>query len=122
MPVLLTVLGTANTPRPQGAKRIMQYKKAVTKSELTAKHAGAVYEDANPIADEEKALKAKNLWIHEWTAADVAPTRTASAWPAPRPRSRRSKASCSRQQGIRRVPATEAGVASLVQDLVKEHI
>ena len=123
MPVLLTVLGTANTPRPQGAKRIMQYKKAVTKSELTARHAGNVYEDANPIAEEEKALRAKNLWIHEWSAADVGadPNRIGLAGSPTKVKAIQSVV-LTGNQGFAAIPATEAGVASLVQELVKEHI
>ena len=31
LPVLFTVVGSANTPRPAGARRLMQYKKAVTR-------------------------------------------------------------------------------------------
>lgn len=70
LPALLTVVD-ANTPRPAGARRIMQYKKAVTRSELISRHGGADYEDANQLAEEEKKLKAKNLWIHERSANDV---------------------------------------------------
>lgn len=123
MPVLLTVLGTANTPRPPGAKRIMQYKKAVTKSELNAKFAGAVYEEANPIAAEEKALRTKNLWIHEWSAADVGadPNRIGLAGSPTKVKAIQSVV-LTGNKGFVSVPATEAGVAGLVQELVKEHI
>ena len=71
LPVLMTVVNTANTPRPPGARRLMQYKRAVTRSELSARHGGHDYEDANILAEEEERLRKRGLWIHEWGAAEL---------------------------------------------------
>ena len=70
-PALLTVVGSANTPRPAGAKRLMQFKRAKTRSELLKQHSDSDYEDANLLAEEEDKLRSKDLWIHEWTAEDL---------------------------------------------------
>jgi electron transfer flavoprotein beta subunit len=123
MPVLLTVLGSANTPRPASARRIMQYKKAVTKSELAARHGDHAYENASLLVDEEKALRAKNLWIHEWSAADVGadPGRIGLAGSPTKVKAIQSVV-LTGNKGFVAVPATEAGIAGLVQTLVKEHI
>ncbi len=59
-PALLTVIDS-NEPRPQNARRLMKYKKAKSKSEITASC-------GNP--DE---YAAKNLLIHEWSAQDAVP-------------------------------------------------
>jgi electron transfer flavoprotein beta subunit len=68
-PALLTVV-EANEPRPANARKIMQYKKAMTRTELHKFHSDADYTDAEMLAEEE-ALKAKGLWIKELTASDV---------------------------------------------------
>lgn len=123
MPVLLTVLGSANTPRPASARRIMQYKKAVTKSELAAKHGNHAYENAGLLIDEEKALRAKNLWIHEWTASDVGadPNRIGLAGSPTKVKAIQSVV-LTGNKGFVSVPPTDGGISGLVQELVKEHI
>ncbi len=62
LPILLTVMETANEPRPAGAKWMMKYKKAKSLAEL--RKAGAGEEDI-------KALQHKGLLIEEWNLDDV---------------------------------------------------
>ena len=70
LPVLLTVID-ANEPRPMAGRKIMKYKRARTASELMKEHADNAYTDASALEAELEKLKAKNLLIHEWSAADV---------------------------------------------------
>ena len=62
LPVLLTVMDSANTPRPAGAKRIMKYKKARSCSELKKE------DDAE---EKTAALRKKGLLIDEWNLDDI---------------------------------------------------
>ncbi|MBN1437005.1 MAG: electron transfer flavoprotein subunit beta/FixA family protein [Sedimentisphaerales bacterium] len=62
LPALLTVMNTANTPRPAGGRLMMQYKKARSLSELE--------QDGGSAADAEK-LKAKGLLIDQWDLDDL---------------------------------------------------
>ena len=63
LPILLTVMETANEPRPAGAKWLMKYKKAKSPAELRKAGAGEA---------EVKALQEKGLLIEEWNLDDVA--------------------------------------------------
>ncbi len=65
LPALLTVLDTANIPRPYAYKRMAQYKKARSQAEVAAevKASGA---DESEVPTRCEALKAKNLLIDSW--------------------------------------------------------
>ncbi len=121
LPVLLTVVD-ANVPRPAGARRIMQYKKAVTRSELLAKHGGAAYEDANLLAEEEKKLKARNLWIHEWTAADVGADPNRIGLPGSPTKVKQIQSVVLAGGTYKDIALTDAAIKDLVHELVAEHI
>ena len=63
-PCLLTVT-EGNEPRPAAARKIMKFKRARTKSELTKEHADANYTDAEMLAEEADKLASKGLLIHD---------------------------------------------------------
>jgi len=121
LPALLTVID-ANAPRPAGAKRLMQYKKAVTRSELRAKSGGADYEDANRLAEEEKRLKKNGLWIHEWSATEVGadPERIGLAGSPTKVKNIQSVVLAGGT--YKDIPATDDAIKGLVHELVAEHI
>ncbi len=122
LPMLLTVTATANVPRPPSARRLMQYKKASTRSELLQKHRGRDYEDANLLAEEEDKLKSRQLWIHEWTAADLkADTDRVGLAGSPT----KVKAIESVKLGkheYKDIAPTDQGIAELTKELIAEHI
>lgn len=122
LPALLTVAGTAAIPRPSGAKRLMQFKKALTRSELRAKHGDHAYEDANQLAEEEERLRDRGCWIHEWTAADIGaePARIGLAGSPTKVKAIESVKLTGHE--YKDVPATREGVRALVHELVEEHI
>ena len=122
LPLLLTVVGTANTPRPCGAKRLMRYKNAVTRSELTKRHGNRDYEDANLLAEEEERLRANGLWIHEWTAADMGcdPGRIGMAGSPTKVKQIESVVLTGRDH--QEVASTQDGINELVHELIAEHI
>jgi len=59
LPVLLTVIDEANAPRVSGAKKMMKYKKAMSKAELSA-------QTNKEIEKQCKDLEAKGLLIKQW--------------------------------------------------------
>ena len=81
LPVLVTVMETANEPRPRAAKRIMKYKKALSPAEVRQKAEHLLEGDFENYTDELKAtevekycaaLKEKGgLLIEEWTLDDI---------------------------------------------------
>jgi len=121
MPALLTVVD-ANTPRPAGARRLMQYKKAVTRSELMARSGGADYEDGNTLAAEEKRLRAKGLWIHEWSAADLGADPERIGLPGSPTKVKNIQSVVLAGGTYKDIPATDEAIKGLVHELVAEHI
>ena len=76
LPVLLTVMGTANQPRPYAARRLMKYKRARAPVEV----AKEVAEDLSGAGDAERAAEARRrcevlarqgLLIEQWDLADA---------------------------------------------------
>ncbi|MFP4054885.1 MAG: electron transfer flavoprotein subunit beta/FixA family protein [Phycisphaerae bacterium] len=79
LPVLLTVLDS-NTPRPRAAKRMMKYKKALSRAEVEKKAANLLEGDYEDYTAELQAtevekycgkLQDKGLLIEQWTLADL---------------------------------------------------
>lgn len=122
VPVLLTVVGGANVPRPPSAKRLMQYKKAVTATELRAKTGDHAYEDANLLAEEEQRLRKRGCWIHEWSAADAGadPERIGLAGSPTKVKKIESVKLTGHE--FKDIPPTKKGIQELVHELVEEHI
>ncbi|MBT3381235.1 MAG: electron transfer flavoprotein subunit beta/FixA family protein [Lentisphaerae bacterium] len=121
-PVLMTVVGSANVPRPAGARRLMTYKKAVTRSELQAQHGGADYEDANQVAAEEDRLRERGLWIHEWHVEDIGADRERVGMPGSPTKVKKIESVVLSGQEFHDVPATQEGINELVHELISEHI
>ena len=122
LPVMMTVVASANTPRPAGAKRLMQFKKAVTRSELLASHGDRDYEDANILAEEEERLKKNNLWIHEWSAADVGAETERIGIPGSPTKVKKIESVVLTGGEYHDIPPTDSGINKLVHELIEEHI
>ncbi len=122
LPALMTVVSTANTPRPCGAKRLMQYKKAVTRSELLKKHGGRDYEEAGLLAEEEERLRKRNLWIYEWTASDIKadPKRIGMAGSPTKVKKIESVVLGGKE--YQQIDTSQDGLNQLVHELISEHI
>jgi len=123
LPALLTVVGDDQEPRPPSARRIMRYKKAMTRSELIARHGEHVYEDANVLSEEEERLCSKGLWIHEWNAGSIdADAERIGLAGSPTKVKQIESVVLGGSHNLRRIDATAEGVARLIHELVKEHI
>ena len=120
LPLLLTVVPLANEPRPPAAKRLMQFKKAMTPTEVMNQ-----LKDQGDFDNKSEAhceqLKEKGLLITEWDAEALAlePDRCGSS------------GSPTRVKKIERVvlmggeyksfPPTDEGVKQLIQELTEDH-
>lgn len=122
LPALLTVVATANDPRPPNARRLMQFRKARTRSELRREHGGSDYEDANKLAEEEAVLRARDCWIEEWNAADAGaePERIGLSG---------SPTKVKKIESVKltggdhvEIPVTDDAIRDLMKTLVDEHI
>ena len=122
LPVLMTVVGTANTPRPPSARRLMRFKRAVTRSELRQRHGGRDYEDANALATEEERLRQRDLWIHEWQAADIEAEPDRIGIPGSPTKVKKIESVVLTAGAHQDIPATRDGINKLVHELISEHI
>jgi electron transfer flavoprotein beta subunit len=122
LPCLFTVISSANTPRPAGARRLMQFKKAVTRSELLAQHAGRTYEDSTTLAEEEVRMKARGLWIHEWSAGDVGAEESRVGGSGSPTKVKKVESVVLAGAEYKEIPPTEEGVSGLVQELIADHV
>ena len=122
LPALLTAVSSANEPRPAGARRLMRYKKAMTRTELLAKHAGKTYEDSNELAVEEEKLRERGLWIHEWSAADVGadPQRIGFAGSPTKVKKIENVVLAAGQ--FKEIPLTEEGIDALAKELIEDNV
>ena len=122
LPALFTVVGSANTPRPAGARRLMQYKKAVTRSEMLARHAGKTYEDSEAMAAEEERLRNRGLWIHEWSAADVGAEEGRVGGAGSPTKVKKIESVVLAAGEYQDIPPTDAGIHNLMQELIADHV
>ncbi len=70
LPALLTVMDTANVPRPPATRKIMKHKKARTAGEIT-RELGGKEADPSAVDSRAKALDAKGLLIESWNLDDI---------------------------------------------------
>ncbi len=120
LPCLLTVVD-ANTPRPEAAKRIMKFKRAVTPSELKKRFADADYSEAEDLAAAEKTLAAKGLIIKELNAAAVNadPKRIGLAGSPTKVKNIESVVLSG--GAAKEVAATAEGINLLIHELITDH-
>ena len=122
LPALFTVVGSANTPRPAGARRLMQYKKAVTRSEMLARHAGKTYEDSEDMAAEEERLRNRGLWIHEWSAADIGAEEGRVGGAGSPTKVKKVESVVLAAGEYKDIPPTDEGIHALMQELIADHV
>ncbi len=119
LPCLLTVID-ANDPRPPAAKRIMKYKRAMTKSEINKKVSDPYTGNADADA-EIKALEAKGLIIAELTAEAVNadPSRVGMAGSPTKVKAIQSVVLAGGE--AKKIEPTTEGINALIHELIADH-
>lgn len=127
LPALLTVTGSANEPRPDSAKRIMQYKRASCEAEaaarLRAERAGASPEEIEREArDQLQRLRANGLAIEQWDADAAGANPEQIGLNGSPTKVKRIESIVLAGGEMKKIPPTEEGVKALVHELIEEHI
>lgn len=123
LPVLITVISSANFPRPANAKRIMKYKKARAKFEIeqmlaeTIKDPSKLKEEAEK---EHKKLEAKGLLIEHWTLDDIGADLNWCGRDGSPTKVHRIQAVVLKGSGHKQYPPTEEGIRQLIHELIEE--
>jgi len=112
LPILLTVTGNANHPRPAGARLTMQYKKARSPSELA---------QANAPAEETRRLQEKGLLIEEWNLDDVGADLAWCGRNGSPTKVHRIQSVILTATEHKRVEPTDDGIRELVHELIEDH-
>jgi electron transfer flavoprotein beta subunit len=123
LPVLVTVIETANQPRPPAAKRVMRWKRARTTSELEAEVKQAIPEasDADRAAEVRRradALQQKGLLLEQWDLDRIGADLGRCGLAGSPTKVHRVQAIVLTKQGYTQIPPSEDGVRRLIQELV----
>ncbi len=123
LPLLVTVLETANEPRPPAAKRVMRFKRARVEAELAAE----VETDMPGASEEEQkaeaarradALKKSGLLMEQWSLDDVGADLSRCGMSGSPTKVHRIQAIVLTKEGYTDVPPTEEGVSQMIHELV----
>ena len=126
LPLLLTILDTANRPRPPAARRVMRFKRARTAGEVR-REVEASQPDASP-CDREceyaaglESLKMRGLLIEQWDLDDVRAELQWCGVSGSPTKVYRVQSIVLTKEGFKEVQATEEGIRAMVHELIVEH-
>lgn len=123
LPVLVTVLDTANQPRPPSAKRAMRFKKARVIAELVNEVKTQMPQAAEDQIQAEaqrraQALKQMGLLLEQWNLDDIHADLTRCGMSGSPTKVHRIQAIVLKKEGYTEIQPTEAGVRQLIHELV----
>jgi electron transfer flavoprotein beta subunit len=114
LPLLVTVLDTANHPRPPAARRVMQYKRARTPAEVQRE-----------VKDEPEArieaLRAGSLLIEQWSLDDVDADLQWCGLSGSPTKVHRVQSIVLTKSGYKEVLPTEQDIREMVHELIVDH-
>jgi electron transfer flavoprotein beta subunit len=123
LPVLITVIESANRPRPSAAKRVMRFKRARVEAEV----AGEVQRERPEMAEADRltevqrrtaAVKQAGLLIEQWNLDDIHADLDRCGLAGSPTKVFRVQAIVLTKQGYTEIPPTEEGVHRLIHELV----
>lgn len=120
LPCLLTVVGSANQPRPPSARKRIEYKLAAAPLEYHS-----LLEKRSEFQSEEALdayLAARNLKIPVWTAADIGADEDKIGLAGSPTQVYKVNFVVLETMESKEIPATEEGIVALLQELIKEYI
>ena len=123
LPVLVTVIDTANKPRPLAARRMMRYKRAQVVAEIESE----VKRDLPEASEETQraevqrhsaALKERGLLLEQWNLDDIHADLSRCGLAGSPTKVFRVQAIVLTKEGFTEVQPTEEGVRQLIHELV----
>ena len=131
LPCLVTVVGTANEPRPPAAKRLMKYKAAKCPSEVTDWARKSINPDPFAKIDEAtlKAkvdpvladLKKRGLLIEEWKAENVKAEMSRIGGDGSPTKVKEIEFIVIKGSDIKMVDSTDEGLGEMLRELIADH-
>ncbi len=130
LPALVTVMDTANTPRPPAAKRMMKYKRARSRAEVEAMAEGLLegdYEDytaelkATEVEKHSRKLQQKDLLIEQWDLDHLEVDLSWCGMSGSPTKVHRIQSVVLAGGEYREFAATDAGVGEMIGELIADH-
>ncbi|MCB9849308.1 MAG: electron transfer flavoprotein subunit beta/FixA family protein [Phycisphaerales bacterium] len=126
LPLLLTVLDTANEPRPASARRVMQRKRSRAVDELRKEIAAAMPgasedERENAFADGVEKLKMAGQLIEQWNLDDIAADLQWCGLAGSPTKVHRVQSIVLTKEGFTEVPPTEDAIRTMIHELIVDH-
>jgi electron transfer flavoprotein beta subunit len=123
LPVLMTVVESANEPRPPAAKRVLKYKRAKVPAELAAEVKQAMPEagDEQRAAETDRRcneIQARGLLLEQWDLDRISADLSRCGLAGSPTKVHRIQAIVLTKEGYTEIPATEDGVHQLIHELV----
>jgi electron transfer flavoprotein beta subunit len=120
LPCLLTVVASANRPRPASARRRIAYKLAAAPNELPA--LAKKYPDLGDAAALERYVNEHNLTIPVWSAADLAVDEAQLGLAGSPTQVYKVNFVVLESAESKEISPTPAGIKALIQELIQEYI
>ncbi len=120
LPCLMTVVSSANRPRPASARRRIEYKLAATPLEYPALLKRWPEFESEP--DLDRYLEEHNLKIPVWTAADLAVDESGLGLAGSPTQVYKINFVVLESAASKEVPPTPEGIKALIQELIQEYI
>ncbi|MCY2989382.1 MAG: electron transfer flavoprotein subunit beta/FixA family protein [Planctomycetota bacterium] len=123
LPVLITVIGTANQPRPPAARKVMKFKRARVEAELAAEVKADVVgkseeQVAAALASRRQELREQGLLLEQWSLDDIGADLNRCGLAGSPTKVYRVQAIVLTKEGYTEIPPTEEGVRRLIHELV----
>ena len=126
LPVLLTVIDLANEPRPEGAKRMMRFKRARSRGEVMAQVSKEMPEANDSQKQDEAAKRAEalqmaGLLLEQWDLDDIKADLAWCGLAGSPTKVHRVQSIVLTKEGFTGVEPTEAGVSKMIHELIVDH-
>lgn len=123
LPLLVTVMGTANQPRPPAARKVLRFKRSRVEAELAGEVKAELTgkpedECAAELARRRQALKDKGLLIEQWSLDDIGADLSRCGLAGSPTKVFRVQSIVLTKEGYTEIPPTEEGVRQLIHELV----
>jgi electron transfer flavoprotein beta subunit len=126
LPVLVTVMDTANQPRPEAARKVQRFKRARVQAEVASEVKAELSDASADHRDVETArrleqLAADGLLIQQWNLDHVSADLSRCGLAGSPTKVFRVQSIVLTKEGFTEIPPTEEGARQLIRELVVDH-
>jgi len=126
LPVLLTVMDTANEPRPAAARRMLRYKRARCMGEVENEVSAAMKGASDEDREREQGRRVEWLGMHglfmeQWNLDDIKADLQWCGLSGSPTKVHRVQSIVLTKKGFKSIEPTEEGVRSLIHELIVDH-